>query len=526
LLEEQENNVDFQERLRTVRRIEKVSISMDNIWSDCLSSSDVANQMKCQHYQQIFSNIIIKKIDLATANCLKHMDDYLNEKMEVNIEEVADNSRIGMWVSLNEVRLTRKALIFDKVGAKVEIPKQLLHQETRYVTRIVRTPVDTFSGRIYEDVMKNSPSSRSFVVGDIIHYDLITPPPQQYTLRAKKWIFRDNSSSTEMPKKSPTYPSSVPTKFYVKVPDQVVMSDDIRIALWDPNTNNWTDEGLTDYQYSELDRMVQFYTTVVGTMALIKNRVADYPYRKWSLRPMAADMSSNESFNKLHEKYARFTLHTQNHEIVIDIMLTKCQLIRPKIPQLADLLGNDFTPGQLVRKLLARGINICPVYADAIHITGNTAKNQAFEEDVLEAISRSANALDFDSSSWNKELPSSSIGILVRESTVSTGSADHYDFECILAEMDFMSESHQNSPTIGSAPGNSGVKYIQVYGNDYGNKKNFSNTPRPKEISHVKFAATLNSRISQEAIDRMDRSNERFAQTVYKLLKLVKPFSF
>lgn len=144
----------------------------------------------------------------------------------------------------------------------------------------------------------------------------------------------------------------------------------------------------------------------------------------------------------------------------------------------------------------------------------------------MEAIARSANALDFDSSSWNKELPSTSIGILVRESTVSTGGADHHDFDCVLAEMDAMSESSQASTCIGIAPGKSGVKYTRVYGNDYGTKKNFSNNSRPNEVSHVKFAATLSSRISQEATDRIDRSNERFAQTVFNLLKLVKPFSF
>lgn len=347
---------------------------MDNVWADGLSSSNLSYLKKCQDYQQIFSKMIMKKIDLASANCLRHMDDYTNEKMEVNIEEMAEGSRIGMWVSLNEVRLTRKALVLDKVGVKVEIPKQLLHQETRYVTRVVRTPIDIFSGRIYvsEGLSKNV--SRSFVVGDVIHYDLITPPPQPYTLRAKKWTFRDYSPSTGLPSKSTEYPSSVPTKVFVKLPDQVVMSDDIRIALWDSSINDWADEGLTDYQYNDQDRVVQFYTTTVGTMALIKNRVADFPYRKWSLRPRAADTTSSDNFNKLHEKYARFTVHTKSHEIVIDIMNTKCQLVRPAIPQLSDLLGKDLTPGQLVRKLLARGINICPVYEDAEYIVNNTAK--------------------------------------------------------------------------------------------------------------------------------------------------------
>lgn len=148
------------------------------------------------------------------------------------------------------------------------------------------------------------------------------------------------------------------------------------------------------------------------------------------------------------------------------------------------------------------------------------------EDDVLRTISYCSHALDFESSTWNKDLPSSNIGILVRESTVSTGSADTFDFECVLAETDSSSESYLNAPSVGLVPGVAKAKYTLVVGNDYGGSSSFSTKPRPHETTHVNFALSLSNRISAEAKERIERGNARFGDTVYTLLKLVKPFSF
>jgi len=145
---------------------------------------------------------------------------------------------------------------------------------------------------------------------------------------------------------------------------------------------------------------------------------------------------------------------------------------------------------------------------------------------VLWALARSSSTLDFESSSWNKELSETQIGILARESTIFTGSSDTYDFDCVLAEMDTSSESYRQAPEVGVVPGNSGVKYTLVVGNDYGNRRYFSSVPRPREVSHVNFVYSLNHRITKEAKERIERGNERFHKTVFQLLMLIKPFSF
>jgi hypothetical protein len=103
------------------------------------------------------------------------------------------------------------------------------------------------------------------------------------------------------------------------------MSDDVRIALWDEENQIWTEEGLSDYQYAASTRMVQFYMAAVGTVALVRERVGEMPYKSWSLKALRnvneeIDMVSTTGNNEdLFEKQARFTLVTTNHEIIIDI---------------------------------------------------------------------------------------------------------------------------------------------------------------------------------------------------------------
>lgn len=368
----------FSDALDNIRRIELIAKAMDNYWSDCLADQNIPRQMNCEEYLAQFYSLIMRYLDAATSNSLKYMDNHLNEKMEFNLEEVATDTKLGMWVSLNETRLTRKALVLEKVGMNLEIPKPFLHHDTRFIIRIVKMPVDIFSTKIYAKSLQSSSkplrSSRYYVLGHVLNYDVIIPPPQPYILRAKKWVFREIKQPSDVPKKSPNYPVAVPTKCFIKVPENVIMTDDVRVASWNHELMEWTEDGLTDYQYNESENTVQFYTSIVGTFALVKERVVEFPYKKWSLRPMAPDISNEDHFNRYYEKYVRLTICTSKHDVVIDVIGTKCRLVRPTIPQVSDLIGVDISPGQLVRKLLSKGINICPVYEDSEHIAGNVAK--------------------------------------------------------------------------------------------------------------------------------------------------------
>lgn len=149
------------------------------------------------------------------------------------------------------------------------------------------------------------------------------------------------------------------------------------------------------------------------------------------------------------------------------------------------------------------------------------------EDEVWRHVASSASALEFTSAKdWNTTLNESQIGVLTRESCIFACPGESYDFECVLVERDEVSNSYQNTPDLGFAPGpDQGILYTLVLGNEYGNKKLFSHVPRPNEKAHVEFHKTLESRLTPEAMVRMRRINQRFQKTVYTLLSLIKIYS-
>lgn len=63
------------------------------------------------------------------------------------------------------------------------------------------------------------------------------------------------------------------------------------------------------------------------------------------------------------------------------------------------------------------------------------------------------------------------------------------------------------------------VKYTLVLGNEYGDKKTFSITPRPAAVAHVQLVTTLRSQLTPEAVERIESADARFQVTVAKLIR-------
>lgn len=144
---------------------------------------------------------------------------------------------------------------------------------------------------------------------------------------------------------------------------------------------------------------------------------------------------------------------------------------------------------------------------------------------VLKEISRGSSSLNYSSSPWNQRLNESQIGILAKESTVYVCFTEKFEYECILAELDEVSTSYQNTPELGITPGPAGLKYLLVFGNEYGTKRIFSHVLRPMEVEHLELPRVLEKRCTKEALQRFRRTNQRFQKTVFTLLSLLRPYS-
>jgi hypothetical protein len=420
--------------------------------------------------------MIYNKLDVATVKILTFSDDHLNDRMEMNIEESAYRVTIGMWASFAEPRPIRKSVIFESIGIQFDLQKQVLQQHENFIFRMIRMPIVSYNLEAYEiprelvaNIMsardarmkaeaaeateaetaeeldgtqptinsrsspKTSPRSTvlepnlpsKYVVGDLFLFDIIHAPQPSFHLRQRKWTMRNKSSNSSKLRKS-AYPSSVPSRMVWKIPDDILMTDDMRVCLWDDTLKDWSEDGITDYQYSEANRQVHFYITAVGFLALVKPRTSDLPYRSWSICPVLSkpvnsmlcakyswndpselnidkstllasamtsanknnfdsfddDNSSKRKQTKMDipvidaatlatmpkdtfEKCARLSIKTQQGlELVIDIVGFLCKLVMPVSPVFADILDQLMHPGSLLRRLQRKGVNLLPNSVD------------------------------------------------------------------------------------------------------------------------------------------------------------------
>lgn len=522
----QENEANtLADAMKICSQIEQVAHPMIMKWGNDVATQNQLLQQRSSSYVEILSNLLLEKIDDATVQVLRMVDLHVNDKSdkaELNLESSSGRVWVGLWGYMGTQPLNRKTVEFPKMGFEISVPRPILQHEVKFVHRVIRYPFESQSMAAYQDTQMQSNGNMSkYVIGDLHIVELLYPPPKFLTIRAKKWIIRDRSPVSMSLRRS-TYPSTATTKCTMRVPDEIIMSEDIRVALWNADSRDWTENGITDYQWNEADRKVEFYLTALGTIGLVRDRAADMPYRSWSLRAIHDDAE-----DEFYEQHARFSLQTKTALLVIDVVGSSCRLVSPEDNSTADIIGKSMSPGALCALLQRKGINVMPTQREIHRVLkqDSKVKDSELEDAVLKEIAMLANSVDFEGSSdWNSALKSTQIGILAQESTAFTCHEEAFDFDCILAERDDASESHLSSPAVGTLP-SPGVRFTLVLGNDYGTKSGFSLQPRPNEVSHMDLTAALTSRTTEECRERVYRARATFQNTVFRLLRLVRPLS-
>jgi hypothetical protein len=320
----------------------------------------------------------------------------------------------------------------------------------------------------------------------------------------------------------------VGTKCFIKIPDDIMIDDDVAINFWDEEKKEWTDEGIQDYLYSEPTRMCQFSITSLGTLALVKSRATAFPYKSWTLN-VAMSYNSPEEKALVFEKQAVFTIHAGSYTVKINIKGNKVSLAEAFDISVTQLVDQYMSVGQLLSQLQKRGLNILPADVDIklLEYSIGKCKDSDLEDDIYVHMSQCANTFDFASTEWNQDLDDAHIGLLARESTVYTATGEAFDYECILVEKDDVALTKRWVPDQGSITGTgpSKARFTSVVGNHYGNRPGFDNAARSGELAHIELLESLRSTCTPEAYERVRKSEEAFASAVYTLLRLVKPIS-
>ena len=222
---------DMKGALELIKNIGTVSESVENVWCESLANGDAITRKRCLANIITLQSLMLEKLDDATIRLLRFVDSMLNDRQELNYEEEVDKFSLGMWSSFNDIRPIRKSIQLEKMGIQLDIPKQLLSQNEKYIYRLVRIPISTFNLEAFSpDAISADVTRRSkYVLGGLIKFDILNSPPTVINLRAKKWLIRDCSSSSTTLRKS-NYPSSVASRMLLKVPANIIWSDDIRVA--------------------------------------------------------------------------------------------------------------------------------------------------------------------------------------------------------------------------------------------------------------------------------------------------------
>lgn len=536
----------FNDALELVRKIEEVSKAVKTRWAECMARNNSQGQTQCLHYLIDFSNCIIEAIDKGTAIKLRTTSinpDALEKGQDLYVEEVATDVMVGMWTNLDgriNYPGNRKQAVFPTIGWQVDIPKLVLAVQTplkeqiKFVYRIVRMPLETFNLQPYEE---SSPgltpqklaliSNTKVVVGDLYIYEMLAAQKDSFKIASRNWILKDNSEASKRITRK-EYPVNAVTKCYITLPQTVVFNiNDVRVNRWDEEKNEFTEDGIENYEYLEEKRQITFCIKELGTFALVKDRVVDFPYKRWTISPHR-DLSAAVAF----DQFAKLFVQVGTVDITIAIAGPKCYLMKSNSKALIDLLNVPMLPGILLSLLQSRGVNLVPTKMDAARTEGLLIKkNSAVEARIIEEVSTTVNTLEYSSNKWNQLLTSEDqFGLYVRESTLFTAREESFDYECVLAEEDAGSQSVKDAPDVGvlSSIRNPGanVKYLLVMGNEYGDKKTYDLRPRPEEVTHMTIAASMSNRITPEAKQRLVRQDEQFTNVVYRLLQLVQPFAF
>mgnify|MGYP003385515898 CR=1 FL=1 len=378
----------FEESLDLVRKIEEVSKLVKIRWGECLANKDSKGQTQCLEYLIEFSNCIIETIDKGTAIKLRTTSlnpDSQEKGQDMYVEESATNVMVGMWTNLDgriNYPGNRKQAVFPHIGWQVDIPKLVLAVQTpakeqvKFVYRIVRMPLETFNLQTYEE---SSPgltprklaliSNSKVVVGDLYIYEMLAAQKDSFKIASRNWILKDNSESSKCITRK-EYPVNAVTKCYITLPQSVVFSiNDVRVNRWDDEKNEFTEDGIENYEYLEEKRQITFCIKELGTFALVKDRVVDFPYKRWTMSPHR-DLSAAVKY----DQFAKFFVQAGTVELTIAIAGSRCYLAKSNSKALVDLLNVSMMPGMLLILLQGRGVNLVPTKMDAARTEALTIK--------------------------------------------------------------------------------------------------------------------------------------------------------
>ncbi|GLE10190.1 hypothetical protein PINS_up022215 [Pythium insidiosum] len=339
--------------------------------ANATATNDTAMKHQCAVFIDKIQHMIDEKIDFAMAHILQYADEYTdsNSRSEVKMVSASNWVKLGLWINLLAKGSRNKRIDFTELGISVDLPKAAIMQSL--ALRVTFLPFDALS--------EHNPQNFDFALGGVLTLDLLAiPAPPR---RARGWVMREVADAADRIKKL-HYPlegmvasAALPVKVSVQLPSHVIYAATPRVGWWDPHTQTWEEDGITEINLNRDTHVLSFSTMHVTHLAVLQQRDLNYHKYLWSLK------MSTKVTNK-----AYLQLKTEHfEEIRFEITDSGCRLVAPDLPQLRSVLGSVLPPGELLVRLADSGIALCPGVDDDMRF-GYTPKLKSLEDRVIQEV--------------------------------------------------------------------------------------------------------------------------------------------
>ncbi|RQM29854.1 hypothetical protein B5M09_013015, partial [Aphanomyces astaci] len=308
-------------------------------------------------YLHKLMTLTTEKLDATTAHMLQYADEFLDPsgKGEVRVAAAAGPIKVGLWMNLVPKGLRNKKIDFSELGATVDVPKPVVMQTL--AVRVCYLPYDVATQTALQNV--DAP------LGGVFGLDLLKIPAAPKGARG--WTMRELSTETnvrlEYPLEGSVATASLAVKVTLLLPADVLYPANPRVAWWDPVTQSWLDDGISEILLVEETNMLYFNTMKLTHLAVVQRRNVHHVKHFWTMKTTVIDDGSafTAGATAAVQLVLRNAMYNTIHFEVTDVGV---RLVAPAVPALAALNAAYLSPEELLTRLGTAGMDLTPTEVD------------------------------------------------------------------------------------------------------------------------------------------------------------------
>ncbi|XP_030844896.1 protein CASC1 isoform X2 [Strongylocentrotus purpuratus] len=360
------------------------------------------------------------------------------------------------------------------------------------------------------------------VLGGVIHFDLLTMPPQPKHI--KNWIMTQDTSNelkrmpygsdsiklgaslagtmamglTLDPKAAAANAAATealgapPLGVTVKLPDNVLLCEEPQMVYWWEEGKQWRLDGFHDVKFEQEERLLSFKTIKFGPLACIQDKHINMPFQSWELFPLGTN-------------HARFTIIAAILEVEFEIKDHLCCFRQAgdgeRKPELESISNKWMEPPQLIETMKKAGVNVFPE-EDSKKYVSVCDKDEQTEGAAYDQMALTASHFAYSWSKWNAETSPDKIILLGCEKLVPEPVKDE-DWQVLLT-----SKKQTSKLKMG--------EYDEEFSEAFAEGSQF----------HADLYHMVNDLCSEGGHERMKNTEFGYINAVHKMLEATRVIAF